>query len=59
MKKYIIKDGDRVYATGTFLIRDSSAEKGWRIDQVDDDLFYDSGLVEYDSEKNEYFAEVD
>jgi hypothetical protein len=42
---YELKDGDRVYSTGVFLIRDAAAPGGWRVDGFEDDTYYNGVTV--------------
>ncbi len=42
---YELRDGDRVFSTGVFLIRDVSVPGGWRVDGFEDDTFYNGECV--------------
>lgn len=45
MKKYYLKQGSQVYATGVFLIKDDSVPGGWRVGEIEDDVYHDGMLV--------------
>lgn len=47
MAKKIIKNGDTVYSTGVFLIRDTTVNGGWVVEGFEDDSFFDGELVNY------------
>ena len=60
--RYTLKNGDRVYATGVFLIRDSSVPGGWRADGFEDNTFFNGRMVntlENEGEDVFYVAEAE
>ena len=46
MEKYYIKNGDRVFATGVFLIRDDKQPSGWSVDGFEDDTYFDGANIQ-------------
>ena len=45
LDKYILDDGDVVFATGVFLIRDKSVKGGYTVSRFEDDTFYEGDYV--------------
>ncbi len=43
--RYELKDGDRVFSTGVFLVKDSSVPGGWRVDGFEDSTFFNGRMV--------------
>ena len=54
--KRIIKDGDLVFATGVFLVKDSTVDGGWVVDSFEDDTYFDGELINWDEEERVYFT---
>lgn len=54
--KRIIKDGDLVFATGVFLVKDSTVDGGWVVSSFEDDTYFDGELINWDEEERVYFA---
>ena len=42
----VIQDGDRIYTTGAFLIRDSSVNGGWVLGHFEDDSYFGGNMLE-------------
>ena len=60
MSKTIIKNGDTVFSTGVWLIKDDSIPGGWQVGGFEDDTYIDGLIV--NSEQDEegdiiYFTE--
>lgn len=51
-KKYFLKDGDRVYSTGCWLVYDET-RNCLLFDGIEDDTFFDGEHVEFSQEQNE------
>lgn len=41
-----IKNGDAVFATGVFLIRDTNTNGGWVVGSFEDDTYYNGEVME-------------
>lgn len=54
-EKYYLKQGDRVFTTGAYLIWDG---KKWILGGLEDDTYYDGELVENDDDKPYIVREV-
>ena len=59
--KNVIKNGDIVYSTGVFLMRDTNVNGGWIVTEFENDTFYDGKIVNSkecdDINSVEYFIE--
>ncbi len=57
----ILKDGDRIYATGVFLVKDSNTPSGWIVDGFEEDSYHDGKHVEteqLESGEIKYYIEI-
>ena len=54
--KRIIKDGDLVFTTGVFLVKDSTVDGGWVVSSFEDDTYFGGELINWDEEERVYFA---
>lgn len=56
----ILSDGDRIFATGVFLVKESTAPSGWVVDGFEDDSYHDGKLIEttqLESGENVFFTD--
>ena len=58
MKVYI-RDGDKLSAGITILIRKKDILGGFMVDGFEDNLYYDGNIVEYDSDIEEWYYETE
>ena len=57
MKVYI-RDGDKLSAGITILIRKKDILGGFMVDGFEDNLYYDGNIVEYDPDTEEWYYET-
>jgi len=60
--KYNIKNGDIVFATGVYLLRDSTVDGGWLVTAFEDNTYHNGILVESENPEPgviNYFIEVE
>jgi len=53
MAKQYIKENDRVYTTGAYLVRDLSVQGGWRVDSIEEDTFFYKSDADFDGNRIE------
>lgn len=60
MEKRFIKNGEQVFATGVYLVRDNTAPGGWRVDGFEDETFFDGDAITFqddDDFDSRYYVE--
>lgn len=59
MEKQYIEDGTKCWIGGIYLIRDKASKGGFIYDgSQDEDMYYDGKIVNYDTEKEEFYIDV-
>ena len=58
MAKKFIKNGEKIFATGVFLMRDTSVKGGYVVVSFEDDSFFEGKYVN-DVENEPYITEGD